>query len=81
MMMSYEDFLYTVTLSDDSYAGLILKVEEYYRNENTDKDLNLLSSHFVSDRFSKKVYYFAVLKRGDHQINDATPFLDDEDGE
>lgn len=78
-MMNYEDFLFSVTLSDESYAGLILKVEEYFRNEK--KDLAILSSHFVSDRFSKKVYFFAVLKRDNSQINDVTPFLDDEDGE
>jgi len=77
-MMNYEDFLYTVTLSDDSYSGLILKVSEYYRNER--KGLMVLTSDFVSDRFSKKVYYFAVLKRGNNQINDVTPLLDDEDG-
>jgi len=77
-MMNYEDFLYTVTLSDDSYSGLILKVSEYYRNER--KGLHVLTSDFVSDRYSKKVYYFAILKRGNNQINDATPFLDDEDG-
>lgn len=76
--MNYEDFLYTVTLSDDSYSGLILKVSEYYRNER--KGLMVLTSDFVSDRFSKKVYYFAVLKRGNNQINDVTPLLDDEDG-
>lgn len=80
--MNYEDFsttVTTVTLSDESYATLLIKVEEYYRNQN--QGLVVLTSSFVSDRFSKKAYYFAVLKRGNNQINDVTPSLDDEDGE
>ena len=82
MMKNYEDFsttVTTVTLSDESYSALLLKVAEYYRVQK--EGLEVLTSSFVSDRFSKKVYYFAVLKRGNNQINDVTPFLDDEDGE
>ncbi len=80
MMMNYEDFLFTVTLSDETYAGLLVKVEDYYRNQIKTKNLQVLTSDFVSDRFSKKAYYFAVLKRG-AENNDVSvpPFVNDEE--
>ena len=54
--------LMTVTLSDDTYGALLLKVSEFY---NTLKgDYSIECSHIMSDRFSKRAYYFAVLKKG-----------------
>jgi hypothetical protein len=80
MMMNYEDFLFTVTLSDETYAGLLIKVEEFYRNQPPVNDLQVLTSDFVSDRYSKKVYYFAVLKRGSENNKvSVPPFVNDED--
>ena len=80
MMTSYEDFLYTVTLSDETYAGLLIKVEEFYRNQPPVDDLKVLTSDFVSDRYSKRVYYFAVLKRGPSNNEVTQPsFVDDEE--
>jgi hypothetical protein len=52
----------TVTLSDDTYGALLLKVSEFY---NTLKgDYSIECSHIMSDRFSKRAYYFAVVKKG-----------------
>lgn len=60
-MPKLNDSLTTVTLSDETYAALMLKVAEFY--EALSDDYTVLTSNFVSDRFSKKAYYFAVLKR------------------
>lgn len=50
----------TVNLSDESYAGLLLKVEEYFLGLVVDYDV--VFSHIVSDRYSKRAYFVAVLK-------------------
>ena len=59
-MMKSETSLTTVTLSDDTYGSLLLKVQEFYNAQHN--DLEILSSSFLSDRFAKKAYYFAILK-------------------
>lgn len=60
-MKKSKDSLSTVTLSDETYAALMLKVDAFYQGLST--DYTVLTSNFVSDRFAKKAYYFAVLKR------------------
>lgn len=59
-MQKSEPSLVTVTLSDESYAALIIKVEAFY--QSLKGDWNVEASHYLSDRFAKKAYYFAVLK-------------------
>jgi hypothetical protein len=50
----------TVTLSDQTFAGLLIKVSEYYLALSGEFDI--CDAHFVSDRYAKRAYYFAVLK-------------------
>ena len=47
-MQTHESFLSSVTLSDDNYGVLLIKVREFF--ENADPNLEVLASHFVSDR-------------------------------
>ena len=63
VMKKQETFYTTVTLSDESYSGLLLKISTFYEGLNT--DYSIVDSHIVSDRFAKKAYYFAVLKKGE----------------
>jgi ribonuclease HIII len=51
-----------VSLSDESYGALLLKIQAFY--ETLHGDYTIETSHIVSDRFAKKAYYFAVLKKG-----------------
>ena len=59
-MQKLEPSLVTVTLSDESYAALIIKVQAFYQGLNG--DWSIQSDHFLSDRFAKKAYYFGVMK-------------------
>lgn len=59
-MQKSEPSLVTVTLSDESYAALIIKVQSFY--QGLKGDWSIQSDHFLSDRFAKKAYYFAVMK-------------------
>ena len=61
-MTKLENSLITVTLSDESYAGLFLKMAAFYESLNFECEIS--ASHIESDRFAKKAYYFAVLKKG-----------------
>jgi hypothetical protein len=73
-MQTHEGFLSSVTLSDDNYGVLLIKVREFF--ENADPNLEVLASHFVSDRYSKRSYYFAVLRFGAKKaahLKDAQP--------
>ena len=60
-MKKSETSLVTVTLSDESYAALMIKVQDFFNS--LVGDWNIQTSHFVSDRFAKKAYYFAVIKK------------------
>ena len=60
-MPTSEPSLVTVTLSDESYAALMIKVQAFY--DNLVGDWSIETSHFVSDRFAKKAYYFGVMKK------------------
>jgi hypothetical protein len=60
-MKKSEPFLVTVTLSDDSYSALLIKVQEWYGS--LVGDWTIQASHYLSDRFAKKAYYFAVIKK------------------
>jgi hypothetical protein len=74
-MRKLDSSLITVTLSDESYAGLFLKMAAFY--QSLDFECEVLASHIESDRFSKKAYYFAALKKG--ATLTATPFKKDEE--
>jgi len=52
----------TVSLSDDSYAGLMLKVQGFYNALNG--DFVVMTDNFISDRFAKRAYYFATIRKG-----------------
>jgi len=47
-------------LSDDNYAVLLIKVQHFYNG--LDENAEILTSQFISDRYSKKAYYFAVFR-------------------
>lgn len=67
-------FLTTITLSDDNYAVLLLRVQKFY--DGISEDAEILTSQFISDRYSKKAYYFAVLRmpyEKGHAPEDAQP--------
>lgn len=55
---------YTVEITSDSYADLLLKVKLYHRDviAATGGDYEVLESLMISDGFSKQSYYFAVIK-------------------
>jgi len=62
--MKMQEISYTtVTLSDESYSGLLLKISSFY--EGLKVHYLIVDSHIVSDRFAKKAYYIAVLKKGE----------------
>jgi hypothetical protein len=52
---------YTVTISDDAYSTLLLKVTEYIGSMPSDHEI--VSSDFLSDRFAKRAYWFAICRR------------------
>ena len=60
-MKKSEPSLVTVTLSDDSYGALLIKVQEWY--SSLVGDWSVQASHYLSDRFAKQAYYFAVIKK------------------
>lgn len=63
-MMKMQEISYTtVTLSDESYSGLLLKISSFYEGLNV--HYLIVDSHIVSDRFAKKAYYIAILKKGE----------------
>lgn len=62
-MKKPETFYTTVTLSDESYSALLLKISTFFEGLNT--DYAVVDSHIVSDRFAKKAYYIAILKKGE----------------
>jgi hypothetical protein len=49
-----------VTLSDESYGALLIKVDAFY--QSLKGNWSVQTSHFLSDRYAKKAYYFAVMK-------------------
>ena len=51
-MQKSEPSLVTVTLSDESDAALIIKVQAFY--QGLKGDWSIQSDHFLSDRFAKK---------------------------
>lgn len=59
-MQKSEPSLVTVTLSDESYAALIIKVEAFF--QSLKGEWSVEASHYLSDRYAKKAYYFAILK-------------------
>ena len=60
----------TVSLSDETYAGLLIKVQDFYNA--LQGDYTVTSDNFFSDRFAKRAYYFATIKKGQEQ-NAPTP--------
>ena len=65
-MKKSEPSLVTVTLSDESYGALLIKVDAWYSSLNG--DWTIQASHYLSDRFAKKAYYFAVIKKTRHTM-------------
>ena len=63
-MMKLKDLsgVTTVCLSDESYAGLLIKVQDFYNG--LIGDYTVMTSNFISDRFAKRAYYFATIKKG-----------------
>ena len=53
-------------LSDESYAGLLIKVQDFYNG--LVGDYTVMTSNFISDRFAKRAYYFATIKKGQEPI-------------
>tara|TARA_R100001224_G_C3907291_1_gene110637 strand:+ start:79 stop:264 length:186 start_codon:yes stop_codon:yes gene_type:complete len=43
-------------LSSESYAELLIEVQRWY--EQNGIGISVISDNFLSDRFSKRVYYF-----------------------
>ena len=56
----------TVTLSDQSYSALLLKVSDFYNGLRGDYEV--MTDNFISDRFAKRAYYFATIKKGQEQV-------------
>ena len=57
----------TVVLSDESYAGLLIKVQDFYNGLMG--DYVVMTSNFISDRFARRAYYFATIKKGqEHEV-------------
>lgn len=49
-----------VTISDETYAGLMLKVQDYWLALK--QEVEVVDSQITSDRYSQRAYYLAVLK-------------------
>ena len=49
-----------VILSSESYSDLLIQVQKWFEVDGLDVDVQ--DSHFLSDRFAKKVYYLCVYK-------------------
>ena len=49
---------HVLILSSDSYAELLITVQKWYETDGA--FVNVVDGHYLSDRFSKKVYYFLV---------------------
>ena len=66
-MMKSNDLLgvITVCLSDESYGALMLKVQNFYGSLKG--DYTVMTDNFISDRFAKRAYYFATVKKGQEQ--------------
>lgn len=47
-------------LSSDTYAELLLEVSRWY--DTNGYSIEVVSDHFLSDRFSKRAYYFLTYK-------------------
>jgi hypothetical protein len=57
----------TVSLSDDTFAGLMLKVQSFYNGYKG--NYTVMTDNFISDRFAKRAYYFATIKKGqEHKV-------------
>jgi len=56
----------TVSLSDETFAGLMLKVQQFYNGLKG--NYVVMTDNFISDRFAKRAYYFATIKKGQEQI-------------
>lgn len=50
-------------LSSDSYAQLLIEVSRWYANNG--HSIEIINDHFLSDRFSKRAYYFCTYKNSD----------------
>jgi len=56
-----------VSLSDESYGALMLKVQDFYSSLNG--AYTVMTDNFISDRFAKRAYYFATIKKGpEHKV-------------
>lgn len=51
---------HVLILSAESYAELLITVQKWWETEGG--DANVVDSHYLSDRFSKKTYYFLVYR-------------------
>ena len=57
----------TVSLSDESYGALMLKVQDFY--SSLKGEYTVMTDNFISDRFAKRAYYFATIKKGpEHEV-------------
>ena len=56
----------TVSLSDESYGALLLKVAGFYASLKG--EYTVMTDNFISDRFAKRAYYFATIKKGQEQV-------------
>jgi len=56
----------TVVLVDDSYATLAFRVQEFYQNIDSTPNSDVkrvISDAWLSDKFSKQVYYVLVYEK------------------
>lgn len=51
---------HVLILSSESYADLLIAVQRWWETDGG--DASVVDSHFLSDRFSKKTYYFLVYR-------------------
>lgn len=51
---------HVLILSAESYAELLITVQKWWETEGG--DAHVVDSHYLSDRFSKKTYYFLVYR-------------------
>jgi len=56
--MEYE----VIEITEGSYAALTMSVKKYWEREK--RPLIVVDSHIVSDRFTKRVYYCAIVRAG-----------------
>lgn len=51
---------HVVVLSSESYGDLLIQVQKWYENEG--KYIKVQDSHYLSDRFSKRVYHVLIYR-------------------